>query len=210
MPQFTVHQHHGTVVKQSPHAPEPHSCPGRPPSRPSLSSIAQLWAFNPMSYPHGTPPPFLPSSLPHAVVGLPTPIPVPNLQRLYFKFAPPVDPRALGTDDICNAQQVCVLRRSRYCSCVPVITALVLDWYIYLLNTYRKYASVLPVTARTLGPGCWRVRASGARDGLSTRCRCATSWGNVSVAHQALNVDNGLFAATQGWTEAVCDDLSRC
>ncbi len=42
-----------------------------------------------------------------AVVGLPTPIPVPNLQRLYFKFAPPVDPQALGTD-IRNAQQVCI------------------------------------------------------------------------------------------------------
>ncbi|GFR52573.1 hypothetical protein Agub_g15166, partial [Astrephomene gubernaculifera] len=39
------------------------------------------------------------------VVGLPTPIPVPNLQRLYFRFAPPVDPRALGTD-IDNPQQV--------------------------------------------------------------------------------------------------------
>ncbi|PNW88163.1 hypothetical protein CHLRE_01g017100v5 [Chlamydomonas reinhardtii] len=39
------------------------------------------------------------------VVGLPTPIPIPNLQRLYFKFAPPVDPRRLGTD-IHNPQQV--------------------------------------------------------------------------------------------------------
>ncbi|KAG2493697.1 hypothetical protein HYH03_008211 [Edaphochlamys debaryana] len=32
------------------------------------------------------------------VVGLPTLIPIPNLQRLYFQFAPPVDPSALGTD----------------------------------------------------------------------------------------------------------------
>ncbi|KAG2447181.1 hypothetical protein HYH02_007924 [Chlamydomonas schloesseri] len=38
-------------------------------------------------------------------LGLPTPIPIPNLQRLYFKFAPPVDPRALGTD-IHNPGQV--------------------------------------------------------------------------------------------------------
>lgn len=55
------------------------------------------------SNPYGTP---LPSLSFSPVVGLPTPIPVPNLQRLYFKFAPPVDPRALGTD-IRNAQQVC-------------------------------------------------------------------------------------------------------
>ncbi|EFJ42301.1 hypothetical protein VOLCADRAFT_107348 [Volvox carteri f. nagariensis] len=39
------------------------------------------------------------------VVGLPTPIPIPNLQRLYFQFAPPVDPRALGTN-INDPQQV--------------------------------------------------------------------------------------------------------
>ncbi|KAG2444441.1 hypothetical protein HXX76_001194 [Chlamydomonas incerta] len=42
------------------------------------------------------------------VVGLPTPIPVPNLQRLYFKFAPPVDPARLGTDihDPAQVQQL--------------------------------------------------------------------------------------------------------
>ncbi|GLC71454.1 hypothetical protein PLESTF_001117600 [Pleodorina starrii] len=39
------------------------------------------------------------------VVGIPTPIPIPNLQRLYFQFAPPIDPSALGTD-IHDPQQV--------------------------------------------------------------------------------------------------------
>ncbi|GIL73806.1 hypothetical protein Vretimale_5333 [Volvox reticuliferus] len=57
------------------------------------------------------------TSLP--VVGLPTPIPIPNLQRLYFQFTPPIDPRALGTN-INDPQQVqelydCVKGRVTQC-----------------------------------------------------------------------------------------------
>ncbi|GLI61318.1 hypothetical protein VaNZ11_003674 [Volvox africanus] len=57
------------------------------------------------------------TSLP--VVGLPTPIPIPNLQRLYFQFTPPIDPRALGTN-ISDPQQVqelydCVKARVTQC-----------------------------------------------------------------------------------------------
>ena len=36
---------------------------------------------------------------PYAVLGLPSPIPIPNLQRLYFKFGAPIDLATLNLVD---------------------------------------------------------------------------------------------------------------